>query len=263
MNLSLDTVALATPDLPAARAFYTTALAPTATDRGHAIDLDLPGAGRFSLTEAGTLAATAGVAPSTDGFRGFVLTYILTQPTEVSAVMAGAVQHGAELLKPAKKALFGSFSGALRTPDGAVWKLAASSGKDTGPAATSPQPTETTLILGVADVKVSKAFYAALGMTVDRDYGGKYVDFRPADGATRLCLMQRGALAKDAGVSPDGGGFPGMVLDHRAGSPAEVDALLAAAERGGGRVTAPAASTGHGAAGHFADPDGFLWRVAS
>ncbi|MGV9743568.1 VOC family protein [Rhodococcus zopfii] len=43
----------------------------------------------------------------------------------------------------------------------------------------------------------------------------------------------------------------------------DVDALLAAACSAGGRITAPAASTGQGEyAGRFTDPDGHHWEVA-
>ncbi|MEV0596639.1 hypothetical protein [Nonomuraea cavernae] len=95
-------------------------------------------------------------------------------------------------------------------------------------------------------------------MTTDRDYGNKYIDFLPAKAAARLCLMERGVLARDAGTTKEGDGFPAMVLTHTAESHTEVDALLTAAAAAGGRVTATAAD---GRSGYFTDPDGFLWRV--
>jgi uncharacterized protein len=75
--------------------------------------------------------------------------------------------------------------------------------------------------------------------------------------------MQREVLAKDAGTAEDGDGFPLMVLNHRAESHDDVDALLRAAASAGGRGTAAAAQTEHGYSGHFADPDGFLWKLTS
>ncbi|WP_079166705.1 hypothetical protein [Streptomyces oceani] len=183
MTLSLDTVLLSAPDVAEARTFYRSALSPTVTDECAAADLDMHGAGRFAVAPAETLATNAGAGQATSGFRGYVLSYVLTQPTGVRTVREEAVRGGANTLKPAKKALFGSYSAVFRAPDGSVWKLAASTGEDTGPAATSPRPTETTLILGVRDPKTAKTFYEALGMRTDRDYGSKYVDFHPADGA--------------------------------------------------------------------------------
>ncbi|MDA0637535.1 VOC family protein [Nonomuraea sp. MCN248] len=259
--LTLDVVTLGAPEPHAARDFYSTTFSAATADDGDSVNLDLHGTGRLTLSAAEGLAADAGAEPATAGFRGYVITCVVNQPTEVRALMDAAVRGGAEVLKPAKKALFGSFSGAFRAPDGAIWKLAAATGKDTGPAAESPAPTETTLILGVAAPKASKAFYEALGMPVDRDYGSKYIDFHPAEAAVRLCLMERGVLARDAGTTRDGDGFPSMVLTHTAESPEQVDALLAAAAAAGGRITVPAAPTAQGYAGSFTDPDGFWWRV--
>ncbi|TMR17458.1 bleomycin resistance protein [Nonomuraea turkmeniaca] len=262
MPLQLDVVALGAPEVDIARRFYTTAFSPAVTDDGDSAALDLHGTGQVALSVTECLATAAGTTPATSGFRGYVLTYTVNQPTEVKSVMEVAARGGAEVLKPAKKALFGSFSGAFQAPDGAIWKVAAATGKDTGPAAAVPLPTETTLILGVTAPKASKTFYEAVGMTVDRDYGSKYVDFHPAKAAIRLCLMERGVLARDAGAAKDGDGFPAIVLNCAAQSRDEVDALLAAATAAGGRITAAAAGTPEGGyGGHFTDPDGFSWKV--
>lgn len=263
MPLKLDVITLGTPEVHAARRFYATALSPTIADDGGSVNLDMHGTGQLELSVTERLAADAGAKPATSGFRGYLLTYIVNQPTEVKALMDAAVHSGAEVLKPAKKALFGSFSGVFRAPDGAIWKLAAATNKDTGPAAETPLPTETTVILGVSAPKASKVFYEALGMTVDRDYGNKYIDFHPAKAATRLCLMEHGVLVRDAGTTKDGDGFRSMVFTHTAESREEVDALLAAAAVAGGRITVTAVeTTGGGYSGYFTDPDGFLWRVA-
>ncbi|WP_220448006.1 VOC family protein [Nonomuraea diastatica] len=262
MVLTLDVVTLGAPEVPAAGTFYATALSPAVTGDGDAVSLDLHGTARLDVAATGSLAADAGADPVTSGFRGYLLTYTVNQPTEVRTLMDAAVRGGAEVVKPARKALFGSFSGVFRAPDGALWKLAAATGKDTGPAAEAPLPAETTVILGVATPKASRAFYEALGMTADRDYGNKYIDFHPAKAAARLCLMERGVLARDAGTGKDGDGFPAMVLTHTAESRADVDALLAAAAAAGGRVTVAAAEISGGRyRGSFTDPDGFWWEV--
>jgi uncharacterized protein len=262
MVLKLDVITLGAPEVHAASGFYAAAFSPAIADEGDSANLDMHGTGQLELSATGRLAADAGAEPATSGFRGYVLAYTVNQPTEVKTLMDAAVHGGAEVLRPAKKALFGSFSGVFRAPDGAVWKLAAATNKDTGPAAETPLPTETMIILGVAVPKASKAFYEALGMTVDRDYGNKYIDFHPAKAAARLCLMERGVLARDAGIAKDGDGFQSMVFTHRAESREEVDALLTAAAAVGGRITVTAAEApGGGYSGHFTDPDGFWWRV--
>ncbi|SEH01865.1 Predicted lactoylglutathione lyase [Nonomuraea solani] len=260
MALKLDVITLGAPEVPAARAFYAAALSPivagtgTGSGTGDPVSLDMHGTGRFELS--------ATEQPAGPGFRGYVLSYVVNQPTEVRTVMEAAARGGAEVLKPAKKALFGSFSGVFRAPDGAIWKLAAATSKDTGTPAETPHPTETTVILGVPAPKTAKVFYEALGMTVDRDYGNKYVDFHPAKAATRLCLMERGVLARDAGTTKEGDGFRSIVFTCRAESREEVDALLTAASAAGGRITVPAAETAEGGySGRFTDPDDFLWEV--
>ncbi|MVT26438.1 hypothetical protein GNZ21_08745 [Nesterenkonia alkaliphila] len=127
-----------------------------------------------------------------------------------------------------------------------------------------PKPTETGILLGVADPKASKRFYAALGMAVDRDYGAKYVDFTVTGGALRLGLMQRQDLAKDVGLAAAGSGFQQLVLSHDAASAQDVDDLVHRAEAVGAAITAPpAAQEWGGYMGYFTDPGGGVWKIAS
>ena len=261
--LSLDVITLGVPEVQAAHAFYAAAFSPIAADQGRLADLDMHGAGQVALHRTEALAAAAGAEPATSGFRGYIVSYIVSQPSEVEALLAAAVRDGAKVLKPAKKGFWGGFSAALQTPDGSIWKLAAPSKKNTAPAEDPPRPTETAVLLGVAEPKASKAFYAALGMTIDRDYGNKYIDFRPNAGASRLGLMRRTDIAKDVGVGKDGSGFRALVLTCKTGSRQEVDALLAAAVSAGGRIAVAAGETGSGYAGYFADPEGFLWQAVA
>jgi hypothetical protein len=82
--------------------------------------------------------------------------------------------------------------------------------------------------LGAADVAASKRFYVDRGLTVAKSFGRKYVQFATAP--VKLALYGRRALAKDAGVSPDGTGSHRIVIGSDAGS--------------------------------FTDPDGFTWDPA-
>ena len=78
-----------------------------------------------------------------------------------------------------------------------------------------------------------------------------------------FALFPRDELAKDAGVSAVGSGFMPMALAHNVRSTEEVDALLAKATAGGGKLIKPGQPTFWGGyAGYFADPDGFMWEVA-
>jgi uncharacterized protein len=264
MMLSLDVINLGAPEVQAAHEFYTSVFSPTAADHGQYVNLDMHGIAQVALYGTKELAADADAEPATSGFRGYVLTFIVSQPSEVKALLDAAARSGAKVLKPAKKELFAGFSAVFQAPDGAIWKLAAPTGKDTGPVGGPPLPTEIGALLGVAEVKASKVFYEALGMTVENDYGNKYVDFRPTPGTCKFGLMRRKHLAKDAGVNPDGAGFRSAVFHRRAESREEVDALLAAAISAGGQIAVAAGETEAGGySGHLTDPDGFLWKVAS
>lgn len=262
--LSLDAITLGVPDVSAALEFYTTVYRPSSNGQVPEVRLDMHGTGHIGLHGADTMAAEARVKATTSGFRGYILSYIVSQPSEVVALLDAAVQRGASVLKPAKKSLFGGFSAAYQAPDGSIWKLSAASKKDKGAAGDPPIPTETAVLLGVNDPNVSKAFYVALGMKVDRDYGNKYIDFAPAPGTGRLGLMQRPVLAKDVGVKADGDGFRRLVFYHQAKSRTEVDTIFKAVVTAGGQIVVAARETELGRyAGLFSDPDGFVWKVSS
>lgn len=119
--------------------------------------------------------------------------------------------------------------------------------------------------LGVVDLARARAFYEALG------WRGQEVErtvFFQAGGLA-LVLWGRRELAADCGLGDGSGpggsaaGFGGVALAHNVRSDAEVDALLATAERAGATVTRPAATSEHGFySGVFTDPDGHPWEIA-
>ena len=200
---SITSITLEVPDLEAARSFYDSA---------------------FGLGPE--LGLRAGDAP-TSGFRAFTLSLVVSQPANLDALIGSALDAGASEIKPAKKGLWG-YGGVLRAPDGAIWKVATSSKKDSGPA--TREVDELILLLGVADVRATKAFYAERGVAVAKSFGSKYVQFDTGPTVT-LALYSRKALAKDAGVEEDGSGSPRLIIG--------------------------------GDGGAFTDPDGFAWEAAA
>ena len=118
-------------------------------------------------------------------------------------------------------------AGIVQAPDGSVWKVATSAKKDRGPA--TREIDDIVLLLGVADVKASKRFYAERGLGVKRSFGGKYAEFEAAPGAVQLAIYPRHALEKETGVALDPAAAYGIVLG------------------GGGEA--------------FTDPDGFTWQA--
>lgn len=117
------------------------------------------------------------------------------------------------------------------------------------------------ITLGVDDLARSRLFYEAMG------WQGQEVErtvFFQAGGLA-LVLWGRENLADDAGTDPneDRARSDGLALAQNVRSPQEVDEILSAAERAGGRVTrAPRKTSYDGYAGYFSDPDGHLWEVA-
>ena len=123
------------------------------------------------------------------------------------------------------------------------------------------KPVITLLTLGVADMPRARAFYAAMGW---QEAAGSSDDVAFLHGAgAKLALWSRPSLAEDSGVADDHGGWGGITLAHNVGSPAEVDAVLAEAEKAGARVVRAGAPTFWGGySGLFADQDGHRWEVA-
>jgi predicted lactoylglutathione lyase len=198
---SIASVTLEVPDPSVADTFYTSA---------------------FGL--GSQLTTRAAEAPTT-GFRAFTLSLVVSQPANVDELVGAALDAGATTLKPVVKGFWG-YGGTVRAPDGTIWKVATSSKKNTGPA--TRQIDDIVLLLGVEDVAASKRFYVDHGLTVGRSFGRKYVEFATAPSQIKLALYGRRALAKDAGVSPDGSGSHRIAIGSDAGS--------------------------------FTDPDGFVWE---
>lgn len=123
------------------------------------------------------------------------------------------------------------------------------------------EPRISFVTLGVRDLERATRFYADV-LRLPQLPSPPTVSFFEM-GRTWLALYPRELLAADAGVPAEGSGFPGFALAHNVSSPAAVDALLAEAAAGGGRIVKPGQPADWGGySGYFADPDGFLWEVA-
>jgi hypothetical protein len=201
---SLEHVTLEVDDLPAAERFYTAA---------------------FGLDSRVRLRASE--AP-TRGFRAFTLSLVVPQPATVDALFRAALDADAIALKPAAKQFWGGYSGVVQAPDGTIWKIATSSKSNTGPA--TREIDEIILLLGVGDFAASRRFYIDHGLEVEKRVARAYIEYAAQSKRhIKLGAYKRRALAKDAGVSPDGSGSHRLVIG--------------------------------GDAGPFTDPDGFAWET--
>ncbi|WP_406230958.1 glyoxalase [Nocardia sp. NBC_01009] len=199
---SIESVTLEVPDPAAATAFYAAA---------------------FGLGDK--VRVRASETPTT-GFRGFILSLVVSQPSTVDSLIGTALDAGATTLKQAKKSFWG-YGGVVQAPDGAIWKVATSSKKNTGPA--TREVDDFVVLLGVDDVKATKQFYLDRGLAVAKSFGSKYVEFDTPPASVKLALYGRRAAAKDAGIPPEGTGSHRIVI--------------------GGNT------------GPFTDPDGFAWEA--
>jgi catechol 2,3-dioxygenase-like lactoylglutathione lyase family enzyme len=197
---SIDSVTLDVADVDAARRFYADAFGLTSQVRVRASDA------------------------ATSGFRGYTLSLIVSQPANVRALFDSVVAAGATVLKPVEKSLWG-VGCVVQAPDGAIWKVATSAKKDTRPA--GREIDSIVLLLGADDVSATKRFYTERGLAVGKSFGS-YVDFAMPSSPIGLGLYKRRALAKDAGVAPEGTGSHRIRIDGDGGS--------------------------------FTDPDGFAWE---
>ncbi|UOX89346.1 glyoxalase [Amycolatopsis sp. FBCC-B4732] len=199
---NIDTITLEVADPAAAERFHTAAFGPA-----------LP------------LRFRAGQESST-GFRGFTLSLVVAQPADVDSLVGTALEAGATTLKAPAKSMWG-YGAVVQAPDGTIWKIATSAKKNTGPATREFGPV--VLLLGVADVAASKKFYSDHGFPVGKSFGRMYVEFDTGESPVKLALYRRKALAKDAGVSPEGTGSHRIAVGGAA----------------------------------FTDPDGFAWETTA
>lgn len=120
------------------------------------------------------------------------------------------------------------------------------------------------IMLGVQDVERAKKFYIeGLGATIEQDYPG-FCKLNLGEGSSSLALYGWDAAAEDAGVSSEGNGFRGVSLHFITDNRETVDKVVAKAVSAGGNVVrTPEAAQWGGYFGYFADPDGYLWKVAT
>lgn len=123
-------------------------------------------------------------------------------------------------------------------------------------------PLRITLVtLGVENLAAAAKFYEDMGL-LRRMKNAEGVAFFEA-GNVILSLFGRAEFAKDAGVENSKPGFSGVALAYNVPSESEVDFVLQAAAKAGGKILKPAQRAFWGGFyGHFADPEGHIWEVA-
>jgi hypothetical protein len=120
------------------------------------------------------------------------------------------------------------------------------------------------ITLGVADLDRSRRFYEeGLGWKVTQMVEGQVVFYQLSNGLA-LGLFGRDDLIKDGQFDDDTGArFAGLTIAYNTRDEAEVDAVMAEAEKAGAVIQKPAEKVFWGGySGYFRDPDGHAWEVA-
>lgn len=127
MHQSVHFLTIATPDLDAARVFYTHGL-------GWTPHLDVPGEIIFyqiapglllGLFEAGKFSADTGIAQSEISVTGLTLSHNVDSPSEVERIAARLANLGGTVTKPPQASAFGGvFHAQVRDPNGLLWEIA-------------------------------------------------------------------------------------------------------------------------------------------
>ena len=78
----------------------------------------------LSLYPRESLAGDVGVAPESSGFVGFTMAHNVHSTKEVDRLMAEVEAAGARVVKRAKTADWGGYSGYIQDPDGFLWEIA-------------------------------------------------------------------------------------------------------------------------------------------
>lgn len=124
MEQRMSLITLGVGDLARARRFY--------EGLGWRVGLAVEGEVLFfqlnglvlSLYARAALAEDAGVAEAESGFAGITLAHNVRSAPEVDAVLGEAERAGGRIVRPARRAEWGGYSGYFADPDGHLWEVA-------------------------------------------------------------------------------------------------------------------------------------------
>ena len=129
MQPRLSFVTLGVADLARATAFYRDVLGLPQKPTSTSISFFELGKTWLALYPRELLAEDATVPSegpgfSDGGFRGFTLAHNVKTREEVDALLAHVAAHGGRIVKPARDADWGGYSGYFADPDGFLWEVA-------------------------------------------------------------------------------------------------------------------------------------------
>lgn len=130
------------------------------------------------------------------------------------------------------------------------------------------KPRITLITLGVDDLDRAVRFYRdGLGLATPGIVGTEFeygaVAFFDLQAGLKLALWPRKSIARDSGLALGRPNPTDLTIGHNVSSKAEVDTVMAQAQRAGAVIVKPAHDTFWGGyAGYFQDPDAHVWEIA-
>ncbi|MFZ0805251.1 MAG: VOC family protein [Candidatus Sulfotelmatobacter sp.] len=124
MEQRISIITLGVADLKRSAEFYERMGWRRAVSKAEGIIFFQTGGMALALYPRHELAKDANVALEGEGFSGISLAYNARSREEVDAVLREAAGAGARILKPAKEAFWGGYSGYFADPDGFLWEVA-------------------------------------------------------------------------------------------------------------------------------------------
>jgi uncharacterized protein len=120
----ISIITLGVADLDRSRSFYERLGWPRCMTKADGIAFFRAGGMVLALYPRHELAKDADLSDDGKGFARFTLAYNTRTREEVDSVLAEAEAVGAKILKPAKDAFWGGYSGYFADPDGFAWEVA-------------------------------------------------------------------------------------------------------------------------------------------
>ncbi len=131
MKPRVSLITLLVDDLQRSLAFYrdglglaTEGIVGTEFEYGAVVFFELQGGLKLALWPRSSLARDSGIPVAAPSATEFMLGHNVSSKAEVDAVMEQARKAGAVIVKPARDAFWGGYSGYFLDPDGHLWEVA-------------------------------------------------------------------------------------------------------------------------------------------